>query len=55
MQLTISPSVCGPVEGTSIGNIMIQAKTAGLVKDLWDMRRIIANSIETKTYYPESK
>ena len=49
------PVICGPVEGTSIGNIMIQAKTAGLVKDLWDMRRIIANSIETKTYYPESK
>ena len=49
------PVICGPVEGTSIGKIMIQAKTAGLVKDLWDMRRIIANSIETKTYYPESK
>ena len=49
------PVICGPVEGTSIGNIMIQAKTAGLVKDLWDMRRIIGNSIETKTYYPEAK
>ncbi|MGN0202414.1 MAG: rhamnulokinase family protein [Candidatus Cryptobacteroides sp.] len=49
------PVICGPVEGTSIGNIMIQAKTVGLVKDLWEMRRIIGNSIETKTYYPESK
>jgi len=43
----------GPVEGTAIGNIMIQAKAAGLVKDRWEMRRIIGNSIEVKTYYPK--
>lgn len=49
------PVICGPVEGTSIGNIMLQAKTAGLVKDIWEMRKIVGNSIETKTYYPESK
>jgi len=47
------PVICGPVEGTAIGNIMIQAKTAGLVGDLWEMREIIGNSIETKTYLPE--
>ena len=46
------PVVAGPVEGTAIGNIMMQAKVAGLVKDRWEMRRIIGNSIETKTYYP---
>lgn len=46
------PVIAGPVEGTAIGNIMIQAKVAGLVKDRWEMRRIIANSIQTKTFEP---
>jgi rhamnulokinase len=41
------------VEGTAIGNIMVQAKATGLVSDMFDMRRIIANSIETKTYTPQ--
>ena len=48
------PVIAGPVEGTAIGNIMIQAKVAGLVKDRWEMRRIIADSIDTKTYYPNN-
>ncbi|MBR1926276.1 MAG: rhamnulokinase [Bacteroidales bacterium] len=48
------PVVAGPVEGTAIGNIMMQAKVAGLVRDRWEMRRIIAGSIETKTYYPNN-
>ena len=47
------PVFAGPVEGTAIGNIMMQAKAAGLVKDRWEMRRIIGNSIEVKTYYPK--
>ncbi|MBP5217490.1 MAG: rhamnulokinase [Bacteroidales bacterium] len=49
------PVVAGPVEGTAIGNIMIQAKVAGLVKDRWEMRRIIADSIETVTYLPNNQ
>lgn len=48
------PVVTGPVEGTSIGNIMLQAKAAGLVSDMYEMRRIIAQSIEMKTYLPEA-
>lgn len=46
------PVIAGPVEGTAIGNIMMQAKVAGLVNDRWDMRRIIGNSIQTTTYEP---
>lgn len=46
------PVVTGPVEGTAIGNIMLQAKAAGLVDDMFQMRRIIAESIEMKTYLP---
>ncbi len=47
------PVLTGPVEGTAIGNIMLQAKAAGLVKDIFDMRSIIARSIEMKTYLPK--
>ena len=45
--------VTGPIEGTAIGNIMLQAKAAGVVKDMFEMRSIIANSIELKTYQPQ--
>ena len=49
------PVLTGPVEGTAIGNIMLQAKAAGLVSDIYDMRRIIAQSIEMKTYQPKDR
>ena len=44
--------LAGPQEGTAIGNIMLQAKAAGLVKDIWEMRRIIANSLQLVQYEP---
>ncbi len=47
--------LAGPQEGTAIGNIMLQAKAAGDVKDIWDMRRIIAASIELKSFEPQDK
>ncbi len=47
--------LAGPQEGTAIGNIMLQAKAAGLVKDIWEMRQIIANSIDLKKFEPEDK
>ena len=57
MQMTANslgmPVLTGPVEGTAIGNIMLQAKTAGLVSDIIQMRNIIAESIEMKTYLPK--
>lgn len=45
--------LAGPQEGTALGNIMVQAKAAGEVKDLWDMRRVIANSLELKRFTPQ--
>lgn len=36
------PVVAGPTEATVIGNLMVQAKAAGLVKDRWEMRKMIA-------------
>lgn len=47
--------LAGPQEGTAIGNIMLQAKASGNVGDIWDMRRIIAASIELKRFEPTDK
>lgn len=47
--------LAGPQEGTAIGNIMLQAKAAGIVSDRWAMRRIIANSIEMQPFEPQDK
>ncbi len=59
MQMTADscgiPVVTGPVEGTAIGNIMLQAKAANLVGDIWQMRELIAGSIETKNYQPKDR
>lgn len=47
--------LAGPQEGTALGNIMVQAKAAGEVKDLWDMRKVIANSLHLKRFSPTDK
>ena len=47
--------LAGPQEGTAIGNIMLQAKAAGNVRDIWEMRAIIANSIQLAKYEPQDK
>ena len=46
------PVVAGPTEATAIGNVMMQAKAAGLVRDRWEMRRMIAQTFQVKTYNP---
>ena len=46
------PVLAGPTEATAIGNIMIQAKAAGLVADRWEMRRLVASTFPLKTYTP---
>ena len=47
--------LAGPQECTAIGNIMLQAQAAGIVSDIWDIRRIIAQSTEMVKYQPEDK
>ena len=49
------PVVAGPSEATAIGNVMMQAKALGLVRSLPKMRKIIRNSIELETFYPEKQ
>jgi rhamnulokinase len=45
--------MAGPQECTALGNIMMQAKAAGEVGDIWQMRSIIASSIELVKYEPQ--
>ncbi|WP_027450921.1 rhamnulokinase [Xylanibacter brevis] len=47
--------LAGPQECTAIGNIMLQAKASALVKDIWQMRNIIANSTAMVKYEPQDK
>ncbi len=44
--------LAGPQECTAIGNIMLQAKASGNVSDIWQMREVIANSVNVKPYTP---
>ena len=45
--------LAGPQECTAIGNIMLQAKAAGCVADIWQMRRIIRGSIHLEAFHPQ--
>ena len=46
------PVIAGPQEGTALGNSLVQVRAAGLVGSLKEMRAVIKNSIELKTYSP---
>ena len=46
--------VTGPAEATAYGNIMLQAKAAGLVNSLQEMRQIIRESIHIEEYQPQN-
>lgn len=46
------PVICGPVEGTALGNTLVQIKSSGLVEILPQMRAIVGRSIDLVTYMP---
>ncbi len=46
------PVIAGPQEGTALGNALVQVRAAGFVGSLKEMRAVIKNSIELKTYSP---
>jgi rhamnulokinase len=48
------PVIAGPSEATAIGNIMIQAKAAGCVSSLAEMRQIIRESVYLEEFIPEN-
>lgn len=47
------PVVAGPSEATAIGNVMVQAKAAGMVDTLQQMRAMIAAGTDTCTCRPQ--
>ncbi|MGI6174511.1 MAG: rhamnulokinase [Christensenellales bacterium] len=46
------PVVTGPSEGTAVGNLLMQAMALGAIKDMRQLRKIVANSFPTETYLP---
>jgi len=46
------PVIAGPKEATAIGNIMMQAKTAGIVENRWEMRKLINTFVAPETFMP---
>ena len=49
------PVVAGPTEATAIGNLMLQARTAGLAGSLKEMRGMIAGTFKVKEFKPNNK
>ncbi|MCY1719215.1 rhamnulokinase [Prolixibacteraceae bacterium Z1-6] len=49
------PVFAGPTEATAIGNLMMQAKAAGTVRSLAEIRDVIKNSFEIGVYTPSPK
>ncbi len=47
------PVVAGPAEGTAMGNLLVQAMALGHLNSLADIRKVVRNSVETKTYLPQ--
>jgi rhamnulokinase len=45
--------IAGPIEATASGNLLIQAKAAGQIKTLAELRNIVRNSFELKEYQPQ--
>jgi rhamnulokinase len=48
------PVVAGPSEATAMGNVLLQAKAAGIVSDKRDIRRIVRNSVRLEVFEPEN-
>ena len=46
------PVICGPVEGTALGNVLMQIKATERSLDLKKMREISAASVDLVTYLP---
>ena len=48
----IAPTTYTVVEGTALGNVLMQMKASGSVRTLEQMRRISAESVNLVTYLP---
>ncbi|NLC44789.1 MAG: rhamnulokinase, partial [Clostridiales bacterium] len=48
------PVICGPIEATAIGNLMVQAMALGEVKNQGEMRQLVKDSFPTEDYLPKN-
>ncbi|MBI1841665.1 MAG: rhamnulokinase [Verrucomicrobia bacterium] len=46
------PVLAGPVEATALGNVMVQARAAGEIGSLGDLRRIVRDSSSLRCFVP---
>ena len=49
------PVICGPVEGTTLGNVLMQIKAGDNELTLSKMREISAASVNLVTYLPKNE
>ncbi len=45
--------IAGPAEGTAVGNLLMQAKALGYLKDLKEIRTVVRNSFRLAEYTPK--
>ena len=48
------PVLAGPGEGTAIGNLLIQAMALGAIGSMDELREVVRNSFEVRTFAPEN-
>lgn len=48
------PVYAGPGEATALGNLLVQAKAAGYVESLSEMRKIVINTCQIEKYIPSN-
>lgn len=46
------PVIAGPAEATAIGNLLVQAMGAGVIKDLAELRQVVARSFPVTVFEP---
>ena len=46
--------LAGPVEATALGNVLLQARAAGRLGTLADVRRFVRNSVRPEVYEPDA-
>lgn len=48
------PLICGPIEATAAGNVLVQALARGEVRDLAQIRQVVRASFASKTFAPRA-
>ncbi len=49
------PVLAGPVEATVLGNVLVQARAAGEIKDLKELREIVRASSDLREFVPDAR